>query len=340
MKKVLSLLVSLAIGCLLGHDTVAQEQGANPTSSTLVDLFENTQRSVVKLYGAGGMRGLESYQSGVAIGDGNTILTSWSTVLDVDKVRVVTYDGRRLDAEIIGVDPECELALLRVEDSKLPGFTLDPKLQVRFGQRVFSITNLFGIAAGNEACSYQKGVVMAVANLQSKFSGLRSVYRGKAIVVDVMTNNPGATGGALIDLGGRLVGIIGKELRDEQSGIWINYSLPIDVVAASVERINSGKTRQAAATTPAKNPHKASDLGLVFIPDVIPKTPAFIDRVRKDSLADKSGVLPNDLILIVNDQRIDSQKTLEQILLMIERGDSIQMLIQRGTELVRVQIRP
>lgn len=340
MKKALSFLVSLAIGCLLGHNTVAQDQGANPTSSTLVDLFESTQRSVVKLYGAGGMRGLESYQSGVAIGDGNTILTSWSTVLDVDKVRVVTYDGRRLDAEVIGVDPECELALLRVEDSKLPGFTLDPKLQVRTGQRVFSITNLFGIAAGNEACSYQKGVVMAVANLQSKFSGLRSVYRGKAIVVDVMTNNPGATGGALIDLGGRLVGIIGKELRDEQSGIWINYSLPIDVVAASVERINSGKTRQATATTPAKNPHKASDLGLVFIPDVIPKTPAFIDRVRKDSLAEKSGVLPNDLILIVNDQRVDSQKTLEQIFLMIERGDSIQMLIQRGTELVRVQIRP
>lgn len=250
MNKVLSLLASLAIGCLLGHHTVAQEQGVNPTSSTLVDLFESAQRSVVKLYGAGGMRGLESYQSGVAIGDGNTILTSWSTVLDVDKVRVVTYDGRRLDAEVIGVDPECELALLRVEDSKLPGFTLDPKLQVRTGQRVFSITNLFGIAAGDEACSYQKGVVMAVANLQSKFSGLRSVYRGKAIVVDVMTNNPGATGGALIDLGGRLVGIIGKELRDEQSGIWINYSLPIDVVAASVERINSGKTRQAAATTP------------------------------------------------------------------------------------------
>jgi serine protease Do len=340
MMKMLSLLVALVIGCLLGQGTLAQEQGSTKSPGNLEDLFESAQRSVVKLYGAGGMRGLESYQSGVAIGDGNTILTSWSTVLDVEKVRVVTYDGRRLDAEVIGVDPECELALLRVEDSNLPGFLLDEKLQVRTGQRVFAITNLFGIAAGNEACSYQKGVVMAIANLQSKFSGLRSVYQGKVIVVDVMTNNPGASGGALIDLGGRLVGIIGKELRDERSGIWINYSLPIDVVAASVERINSGKTRGAVATSLAKNPHKASDLGLVFIPDVIPKTPAFIDRVLKDSLADKSGIQPNDLILIVNDQRIDSQKTLEQIFLKIERGDSFQMLIQRGTELVRVQIRP
>jgi serine protease Do len=238
------------------------------------------------------------------------------------------------------VDPECELALLRVENSKLPGFKLDPQVQVRPGQRVFSITNLFGIAAGNEACSYQKGVVMALSNLQSKFTGLRSVYRGKVIVVDVMTNNPGAAGGALIDLRGRLVGLVGKELRDEQSGIWINYSIPMDVLVASVQRIESGKTRSSASIPLAQKPHKPAELGLVFIPDVIPKTPAFVDRVRKDTLADKAGLQPNDLILIVNEQRIDSQKSLEQILLTIERSDSFQMLVQRGTDLVRVQIRP
>ena len=324
---------------------------ANPTSkadglpereirSGLETLFQRVQQSVVKLYGAGGMKGLESYQSGIAIGDGNTILTSWSTVLDVEKVRVVTHDGRRLDAEVIGVDPQSELALLRLENSKLPAFQLDPQLQARPGQRVFSITNLFGIAAGNEACSYQKGVVMAVTNLQSKFSGIRSVYRGKVIVIDVMTNNPGAAGGALIDLQGRLVGLIGKELRDEQSGIWINYSIPVDVLTASIERINSGKTRTSNTITVAKNPHKAIELGLVFIPDVIPKTPAFVDQVRKDSLANKAGILPNDLILMINEQRIDSQKSLEQILLGIERSDSFQILVQRDTELVRTQIRP
>ena len=308
---------------------------AQGSLSGLEELFQNTQRSVVKLYGAGGMRGLESYQSGVVIGDGSTILTSWSTVLDVDKVRVVTYDGRRLDAEMIGVDPECELALLRVENSKLPGFVLDAKSQVRPGQRVFSITNLFGIAAGNEACSYQKGVVMAVSDLQSKYTGLRSVYRGKVIVVDVMTNNPGAAGGALVDLGGRLVGVIGKELRDEQSGIWLNYSIPAEVAAASVERILAG-----ASLALAVNPHRALDLGMVLIPNVIPKTPAYIDRVRKDSLAARAGIEANDLVLLVNEQRVDSLKSFEQILQTIERGDSFQLLVQRGTELLRVQIRP
>jgi serine protease Do len=330
----------LAPGIGLSEDGTGKDQAVDERTSGLENLFERAQESVVKLYGAGGVRGLESYQSGIAIGDGNTILTSWSTVLDVESVRVVTYDGRRLNAEIIGVDPECELALLRVENSKLPGFKLDAQSQVRPGQRVLSITNLFGIAAGNEACSYQKGVVMAITNLQSKFSGLRSVYRGKVIVVDVMTNNPGAAGGALVDLRGQLVGLVGKELRDEQSGIWINYSIPTDVLAASVQRITDGKTRQATAAVQAKNPHKAIELGLVLIPDVIPKTPVFIDRVRKDSLAERAGIQPNDLILIVNEQRVDSQKSLEQILQGIERSDSFQLLIQRGTELVRVQIRP
>jgi serine protease Do len=307
----------LAPGIGLSEDGTGKDQVVDERTSGLENLFERAQESVVKLYGAGGVRGLESYQSGI-----------------------VTYDGRRLNAEIIGVDPECELALLRVENSKLPGFKLDAQSQVRPGQRVFSITNLFGIAAGNEACSYQKGVVMAITNLQSKFSGLRSVYRGKVIVVDVMTNNPGAAGGALVDLRGQLVGLVGKELRDEQSGIWINYSIPTDVLAASVQRITDGKTRQATAAVQAKNPHKAIELGLVLIPDVIPKTPVFIDRVRKDSLAERAGIQPNDLILIVNEQRVDSQKSLEQILQGIERSDSFQLLIQRGTELVRVQIRP
>jgi len=336
-----TLLVMMILASIFGQTLRADDTPRAEPSKGLEDLFQNAQRSVVKLYGAGGLKGLESYQSGVVIGDGNTILTSWSTVLDVDKVRVVTYDGRRLDAEVIGVDPECELALLKIEDAKLPGFQLDTKIQARPGQRVFSITNLFGIAAGNEACSYQKGVVMAISNLQSKFVGLRSVYRGKVIVVDAMTNNPGAAGGALIDLRGRLLGVIGKELRDEQSGIWLNYSIPIDVVAASVDRILSGKTRAASATLAmAKNPHKPAELGLVFIPNVIPKTPAFIDRVRKDSLAEKAGIQSNDLILLINEQRVDSQKALDQILQTIERGDSFQLLIQRGLELVRVQIRP
>ncbi len=337
MIRLVSLYLALAfisIGFAADEDSVS----LNRTSEQLV---VQSERSIVKLYGAGGARGLESYQTGIVIGDGTLILTSWSTVLDVEKVRVVTFDGRRLDAETVGVDPQCELALLRIPDAGLPGYTLDPEIVPRVGQRVFAISNLFGIAAGNESCSAQKGVVMAIAPLTKRKGSLKTLYQGRVIVVDVMTNNPGAAGGGLIDLSGRLIGVIGKELRDEQAGIWINYALPVDVVKNSVDRILSGQTTtSAAAATTVAEPHRLADLGLALIPDVLPKTPAFVDWVREDSMAARAGLQPNDLILLVNDTRVDSRKGLERILSTINRADSFQLLVQRGQELIRVQVRP
>jgi serine protease Do len=325
---------------LAPHNWAADEPSVSP-ARTLEQLVVQSERSIVKLYGAGGARGLESYQTGIVIGDGTLILTSWSTVLDVEKVRVVTFDGRRLDAEVAGVDPQCELALLRIPDAGLPPYALDPELVPRVGQRVFAITNLFGIAAGNEACSAQKGVVMAIAPLTKRKGSLKTLYQGRVIVIDVMTNNPGASGGALIDLSGRLVGVIGKELRDEQAGIWINYALPVDVVKSSVDRILSGQTTSNATTTATvAEPHRLLDLGLALIPDVLPKTPAFVDWVKEDSIAARAGLQPNDLILLVNEVRVDSRKGLERILSSINRADSFQILVQRGQELIRIQVRP
>ena len=134
---------------------------------------------------------------------------------------------------------------------------------------------------------------------------------------------------------------MGKELRDEQAGIWLNYALPMDVVKNSVDRILSGQANVAAANTQAvPQPHRLNDLGIALIPDVIPKTPAFIDWIREDSIAARSGLKSNDLILLVNDSRVDSRKGLERILSTINRGDSFAVLVQRGQELIKIQVRP
>ena len=304
-------------------------------------LIATSQEKVVKLYGAGGARGLESYQSGIIIGNSGHILTSWSTVLDVAKVRVVTFDGRRLDATMVGMDPQNELALLKLEDAGLVGFDLAKAAQASTGQRVFAISNLFGIAAGNESCSAQKGVIMASTPLTSRRGKTKSLYQGRVYVLDAMTNNPGASGGALIDLKGQLVGILGKEIRDEQAGIWLNYALPIDVVKSTVDRILSGTTSvQASSLKAVTLPHRISDLGITLIPDVLSKTPPFIDQVREGSIAQRCGMQTNDLILLLNDQRADSRKSLEKMLATINRADSFYVLVQRGQELIRIHVRP
>ena len=304
-------------------------------------LIVTSQEKVVKLYGAGGARGLESYQSGIIIDNSGHILTSWSTVLDVAKVRVVTFDGRRLDATMVGMDPQNELAILKVDDGGLVGFDLSKAAPASPGQRVFAISNLFGIAAGNESCSAQKGVIMASTSLTTRRGKTRSLYQGRVYVLDAMTNNPGASGGALIDLQGRLVGILGKEIRDEQAGIWLNYALPMDVVKSSVDRILSGNTSfQSSGLKAVAQPHRINDLGITLIPDVLAKTPPYVDQVRDGSVASRAGLQTNDLILLLNDQRADSRKGLEKMLATINRADSFYVLVQRGQELIRIHVLP
>ncbi|AMV30501.1 Periplasmic serine endoprotease DegP precursor [Pirellula sp. SH-Sr6A] len=346
MKRFLrKTLVTLAALTAWSHSQVLTlpALGTEPDSilTTQEQLVDQVQEKVVKLFGAGGARGLESYQSGILVGNNGHIVTSWTTVLDVAKVRVVVFDGRRLDATVVGVDPANEIALLQVEDAGLTGFPLDSKPQPTVGQRVFGVSNLFGIATGDEYCSVQKGVVMAIAPLTQRRGKTKSLYQGKVYVLDVMTNNPGASGGALVNLRGEWIGMLGKEIRDEQSGIWLNYALPLEVVQSSIDRILKGTaTLDLETAKSVEKPHRLPDLGLTLIPDVLPKTPAFVDDVRSGSIAAQAGLQTNDLILLVNDQRIDSRKSLEKILSTINRADSFQLLVQRGQELIRIQVRP
>lgn len=339
LRKIVLGMLCVLLTAYLAKATDGQRAGGILTTSETLVL--TSQEKVVKLYGAGGARGLESYQSGILIDNVGHILTSWTTVLDVNKVRVVTYDGRRLDATMVGMDPQTEIAVLKLEDTGLNGFDLSNASMATTGQRVFAITNLFGIAAGNESCSVQKGVIMATTSLTTRRGKIKSLYQGKVYVLDVMTNNPGAAGGALIDLQGRLVGMIGKEIRDEQAGIWLNYAIPADVLKNSVERILSGnKSISESELKTVAQPHRLSDLGVTLVPDVLAKTPPFVDQVRPGSVALRSGLQPNDLILLLNDQRVDSRRSLEKMLSTINRADSFYLLIQRGQELIRIQVRP
>lgn len=327
---------------VLQNNSLAANQGA--PNDTVVTLNRSLQSKLVKIYGAGGAKGLESYQSGFLVSEAGHIVTSWSTVLDVSSLRIVGFDGKKDDAEVVGMDPQTEIAVLKMKQPAVDFFQLDKsETETRVGTRVFGLSNLFNIAAGDEDLSIQRGVVMAVAPLSATRGRLKTLYQGKVLVLDVMTNNPGATGGAVVDSQGNLLGMLGKELRDDQTNIWLNYAVPIDVISSSVRRILEGKTNavnagQAAVT--AKRPHRLNSLGIVLIPDVLPKTPPFVDQVQPNSPAARAGLQSNDLVLLVNERRIDSRRTLEETLAGIEQADAFSLLIQREQELVRLEFKP
>ena len=125
-------------------------------------------RKVVKLYGAGGVRGLESYQSGILVSPDGGILTVMSTVLDSDEIDCVLDDGSRHRATLKGVDPRRELALLTIDAADLPAFALETAGPAAVGTRAIALSNLFGVAVGDERVSAQRGVIAAVVPLDRK----------------------------------------------------------------------------------------------------------------------------------------------------------------------------
>jgi serine protease Do len=305
---------------------------------------EAVQPKMVKIYGSGGLRGLEAYQSGFLITPDGHILTAWSYVLDSEEyLFAVTSDGQKYDAKLINHDPRLEIALLKIEADDQPYFNLDDTAELQPGSRVLAFSNLFGIAAGDEPASVQHGHVMAVTELAARRGAFQTIYRGKVYVIDAMTNNPGAAGGVLTDTQGRLAGVLGKELRNALDNTWLNYAIPIKVLNSSVDDMLAGRNPPRRTDATAKrpdNPHTVVDLGIFLVPDVLAKTPPFVDNVQANSLADKAGLRPDDLILFVNDRMVSSCKELEDELSFIDRIDPVQLTVQRGQELLEVEMKP
>jgi serine protease Do len=170
-------------------------------------------------------------------------------------------------------------------------------------------------------------------------------YHGPVYVVDAITNNPGSGGGVLTTWDGRLLGMIGKELRNAQTNTWINYVIPISELKQPIEEIIAGKftsrraadgDQESAAASPDR--YRATDFGIVMIPDVVARTPAFIERIVAESAAAQAGLKSNDLVLFVGDELIQSVRKLKDELGRLESGGNLRLVVRRGDQLVTVEL--
>jgi serine protease Do len=293
---------------------------------------------IVKIYGAGGVRGLEAYQSGILISGEGHVLTAFSYVLDTDYIRVTLDDGRRFEGKQVGADPRMEIAVLKIEATELPHFDLSEAVEVEEGSRVLAMSNLFGVATGEESASVQRGVMMAQTRLDARRGTFASPYRGTVYVVDAVTNNPGATGGALVNLRGQLLGMLGKELRNAQNGTWLNYAIPVSELRSSVADILAGKTLPAetAETLPPEQAHNLIAHGVVLVPDVLDHTPPFVDDIWPGSLAEVAGLMRDDLVVFVGEVLVNSVSAVQQELLRQDRTEPLKLVVKRGEDLIEV----
>jgi serine protease Do len=334
MNRLHHIILLLAAGLLCGRPAAAAE-------ASLARVIDQAQAKIVKIYGAGGFRRMEGYQSGFLISAQGHVLTALSYVLDTDHIVVTMNDGRRFDAKFLGGDPRLEIAVLKIDAASLPHFDLAKAVPLAAGTRILALSNLFNVAMGDEPASVQSGTVSVLTKLEGRRGVFETPYHGPIYVLDVATNNPGASGGALVTFRGELAGILGKELRNSLNNTWLNYALPIDQLRQSVDEIEVGKFISLKDLPPEKKPAHPMDVGLLginLVPDVLERTPAYVDQVRPGTAAARAGLQPDDLILLIGNHLTQSCKSLQKELEMIDRADAVKVTILRGQELVEVTL--
>ncbi|MEM1063291.1 MAG: S1C family serine protease, partial [Planctomycetota bacterium] len=295
----------------------------------------------VKIYGAGGLKGLPAYGVGLLIGDGGHVVTVRSHILDADPVLVVLDDGRRFDASLVGTLDRHGLAVLAVTTDGVGLTGYDPAEFAALppaGTPLWASGNMYRIAAGDEAVSVQRVTASYVGPLQARRGRYDVTLPDPVIVLDGVTNNPGAAGGPVFNPAGRPVALIGRELRHATTGVWVNYAVPLRQAAYDLERVLDDPS--AAALPPADEPEADTGtatleaFGLSLLPDAVRRTPAFVASVTAGSPAAVAGLRHDDLIVSVGGRTTGSVREVRQAFATAPPREPVVIAVRRGARLV------
>jgi len=324
----------------------------SPAEETLGEVASKVNARLVKIYGSGGVKGLPGYGTGILVSPEGHILTAANHLPDSSDLRVHLADGTRLSAKVVASEPELDAALLKIDDKtaagELPHFDIAKASKAPLlapGTGVLAFSNQFQIATRDEPLTVQRGVVAAITTLQGRIGVFEAPYSGSVYVIDAITNNPGAAGGALTNRKGDLVGIIGRELRNDQTQTWINYAVPLGATVAS--RGTQGRMLSLAELLEKKEKYRPSGrpdragrsgdwnvrAGWILVPQVIDRTPPFIEEVEANSPASRAGARPDDLIVYVDGTPVPTIAALRDILEKYRPGDKVQVEVRRQDRL-------
>lgn len=306
------------------------------------DSLHEALRKIVKLYGAGGVGRIEAYGTGIVVSPQGHVLTALTPLLESSPLQLVLWDGRNTQAKVVAIDTARQLALLQAELADMPAFDLEAKATASVGQPVFALSNCFGIAQGNEQVTLQRGVIAALANMDARQGFRRFSYPGKVYVIDAVTNNPGSPGGALVDASGQLIGILGKEIQSDATQTWVNFAIPAEDCHALVTSVLSGSFQKLPEEQRGKMPLllRADLRGIIGLPEVLDKTPAYVDAVVPGSPAERSGLQPDDMVLFVENELIQSLADLKLAMSRVPANQEVKLVVLRDEQLVTVTIAP
>lgn len=320
------------------------------------DVARQVNRRMVKVYGSGGYRSIVAYGSGIVVSPDGYVVTAAGSLLDTPELRVHLYDGRRCAAKVVVIEPALDAALIKVEGvDDLPCFDFAAaaaKPPARPGQWVLGFSNQFEIATRGEPMSVTHGVIASYSRLPLQRGVNEAPYSGEVYVLDAVTNNPGAAGGALTSRAGELLGLIGKELRNALTDTWINYAVPVQakVEIREGEAVRSVSLAEFVALgmkgeyKPTARPDTAGRgdggfHGIVLVPNVVERTPPYVEAVATGSPAAKSGLRPDDLIVYVDGEPIVSINGFRDFMSRTHAGQVVKLEVRRGEKMETVELK-
>ncbi len=236
-------------------------------------------------------RKTQSLGSGVIVdATRGLILTNNHVIANAHQITVTLRDGRHLDAELVGTDPETDVAVIKVTAKNLRDIKLADSDRLRVGDFVVAIGNPFGLGQ-----TVTSGIISALSRSGLGIEGYEDFIQTDASI------NPGNSGGALVNLNGELVGINTAIFSQSGGNIGIGFAIPVNIALNIMEQlVERGEVRRGFLGVQAQDlsPELAEAFGLDR------RSGAVINRVLEDSPAERAGFEAGDVVIKLNGHKI------------------------------------
>ncbi|MCW4148252.1 DegQ family serine endoprotease [Halomonas sp. 18H] len=259
----------------------------------------------------------QSLGSGFIISEDGYVMTNAHVVQDADEILVRLNDRRELNAELIGSDPQTDVALLKVEASDLPTLELGDSDELRVGEWVAAIGSPFGFDH-----SVTAGIISAINRTLPRDAYVPFIQTDVAI-------NPGNSGGPLFNLDGEVIGINSQIFTRSGGFMGVSFAIPINVAMDVADQLREdgyvnrgwlGVMIQPVSRDLAESFGMEEAEG-ALIADLDPEGPAA-----------KGGLKAGDVILEVNGVTVDSSSSLPRLIGRVAPGNEVDLLLMRDGE--------
>lgn len=269
----------------------------------------------------GGAREVASAGSGVIVDAARGyILTNHHVVSDADTIQISLMDGSVHDAEIVGSDPAFDIAVIKVDAEGLTEMPIGDSARVRVGDFVIAIGNPFGL--GHTVTS---GIISALGRTGISRDGYEDFIQTDASI------NPGNSGGALVNMQGELIGINSAIISRSGGNVGIGFAVPTEIASSIMKQIlDFGEIRRGLLGVNIQTID--ADAAQALGNDT--EHGALITRIQSKSAAENAGLQVGDIIVEVNEKKVDSAAQLRNRIGLLRSGAQIQITYIRNNEIL------